>query len=211
MIKLIAILILLAALVSPPAQAAEQKADASPSLSVQVKLMPGSKLAYNIAQDPIKPQIPADILVNARGEAVFPVSGGYPETITLQAAGKTVEEVRTELKKILDSEFYNDADVSLNLKEQAARPGQVLLFGSVRNSFVLIQPGETKRIFEAILQAGPNEFANLKKVKLNRINPTTGKLETQIINVEAIKKDPTKDIQVFDGDRIEVPERGIVF
>lgn len=179
--------------------------------AVEERLKTGDKLLYSVVEDPIKAPIQDDVLVNSRGEANFLVSRAYNELLTLNVAGKTLSQVQAELKEKLEANYYKQATVHLKLKEASMRSGQVLLFGSVRNSFVVIQPGEQKKLLEAVLQAGPNEFANLKKVKLSRIDPETGALDVKTINVEDIKKNPTKDIYVRDGDRIEIPERGIVF
>jgi hypothetical protein len=72
-------------------------------------------------------------------------------------------------------------------------------------------PGEEKRIFEAVFQVGVNEFANLKKVKLTRVDQTTQKTTTQIIDLEEIKKGVrTNNVILQNGDIIDVPERGFV-
>ncbi|HYE33199.1 MAG TPA: hypothetical protein VEH27_17355 [Methylomirabilota bacterium] len=194
-----------------PAQV--RAADETPAQGggTEERLKTGDKLLYKVVEDPSNTPALEEVLVTPAGEAHFLVSRTHADIITMSVTNRTISEVRSELKRKLDQDFYQNATVTLRLKEQTVRSGQVLLFGSVRNSFVIIQPGEQKMLLEAILQAGPNEFANLKKVKLSRINPETGKLDMKTINVEDIKKNPTKDIPVIDGDRIEVPERGIVF
>ena len=73
-------------------------------------------------------------------------------------------------------------------------------------------PGETKTVFEGVYQVGLSEFANLKKVKLNRLNPQTKETESRVIDLEAVRKgDRAKDVPLQDGDRVEVPEKSIVF
>jgi Spy/CpxP family protein refolding chaperone len=90
-------------------------------------------------------------------------------------------------------------------------PGRITITGPVRNNFVMLLPGEEKKLLETILQAGPSEMANLKKVKLMRVDSATGKTEVKVINVEAIKKDPAKDVLMFDGDRLDLVEKNVLF
>jgi Spy/CpxP family protein refolding chaperone len=90
-------------------------------------------------------------------------------------------------------------------------PGKITITGAVRNNFVMLLPGEQKNLLETILQAGPGEMANLKKVKLMRVNSATGKTEVMFINVESIKKDPAKDVLMFDGDRLDLVEKNVLF
>ena len=74
-------------------------------------------------------------------------------------------------------------------------------------------PSEQKMLSAAIIQLGYNEFADLKKVKLHRIDPATGENKTTTVDVKDILKtnDRSKDVILQDGDRVEVPERGFVF
>lgn len=89
---------------------------------------------------------------------------------------------------------------------------RIIVNGPVRNHSIGLMADERKLLSETILQASPSsEFANLKKVKLTRMNPATGKNTETIINVETIKNDPTKDLTLRDGDIIDIPERKILF
>lgn len=170
------------------------------------------KLVFRIHEDPMKGPAPEEISVTPQGELNFRVTRGSDEMITINARGKTLAQVRQELKARLEADYYHTATAELKLKEQSRRAGQVLFFGAVRNNLLPLVPGEPKTIFEGVYQVGVNEFANLKKVKLSRVDPKTGKPETTIINLEAIKKgDRTQDVQLQDGDRIEIPEKSIVF
>jgi len=139
------------------------------------------------------------------------VSRGSDIAFTLVVKGKTVEEVRREIKEKLDADYYHNAQVKLELREIAARPGQVIFIGKgTRGNILLLQPGEEKRIFEAVYQVGVTEWANLRKVKLTRVDPATQKTETKIIDLEEIKKgNRTNNIILRDGDIIDVPEKAI--
>ena len=181
-------------------------ADESPQLN------PQDKLLYSIQEDPVKAATPEEVYVNAQGEIHFHVSKGADETLTINVQGKTLAAVQKELKGRLEVEYYHRATLDLKLKEQARRVGQVLFTGAVRGNFIQLLPGETKTIFEGVYQVGLSEFANLKKVKLNRRNPRTQKTESRVVDLEAIRKgDRSKDVPLQDGDRVEVPEKSVVF
>ena len=181
-------------------------ADDSPQLN------PQDKLLYSIQEDPVRAATPEEAYVNAQGEIHFHVSRGADETLTINVQGKTLAAVQRELKGRLEAEYYHRATLDLKLKEQARRVGQVLFTGAVRGNFIQLLPGETKTIFEGVYQVGLSEFANLRKVKLNRRNPQTQETEKLIIDLEAIRKgDRSKDDPLQDGDRVEVPEKSVVF
>lgn len=176
------------------------------------QLGPQDKLFYSIQEDPVKAGLPDEVYVNAQGDIHFRVSRGGEDTLTINVQGKTLAAVQLELKGKLEADYYHRATVDLKLKEQTRRVGQVLFTGSVRGNFIQLLPGETKTIFEGAYQVGLSEFANLKKVKLHRRNPQTQETESRVIDLEAIRKgDRSKDVQLQDGDRIEVPEKSIVF
>jgi protein involved in polysaccharide export with SLBB domain len=172
-------------------------------------LSPADRLAFMIEDDPVKGAEPDLVSVNALGQASFRVTRGSDMTITLDVKGKTLAEVVAMLKAKLDADYYNDAQVKLELKETTARFGQVLFIGrGTRGNMLQLMVGEEKRIFEAVYQVGVNEWANLKKVKLMRVDPETQKTEMKIIDLEEIKKgNRANNVILRSGDIIDVPER----
>lgn len=177
------------------------------------KLGVGDKLLYWIEDDPVKGAEPDTITVNALGNATFRVTRGSDLSITLNVAGRTLAETAAEIKRRLDADYYHDAKVKLELKETTPRFGQVLFIGrGTRGNMLQLMPGEDKRIFEAVFQVGVNEWANLRKVKLIRVDPATQKTETRIIDLEDIKKgNRANNIILQPGDIIDVPERTFNF
>jgi protein involved in polysaccharide export with SLBB domain len=172
---------------------------------------PGDKLIFSIAEDPQSGGLSRQTFVDPKFNVHFPVSQGFPDEIIINAKDKTFTQIQKELKQKLDATFYKNATVTLEPGAQALQPGQIVVTGPVRNNFVPLLPGEHKMLLETILQCGPSEFANLRKVKVMRINPVTGKMEDIFYNVEAIEKDPTKDVPVYDHDRINLIEKNILF
>lgn len=212
---------LLGATVCLPANAqdsaAKAAAVAAPKESVPaselVRLGPLDKVRYRVAEDPV-PSADALILsVNANSEIEFPVTRMSALTIPISVKDKTLSEIRKELKGKLDEDFYLDSTIQLSVTDQAPKGGQVIVFGEVRAAGA-IQLDVTKplTIFEAVLRAGATDFSNLKRVKLHRVNPVTKQVEIKEVNVERIKEgDRSQDVQLQDGDRIDIPERWLVF
>jgi protein involved in polysaccharide export with SLBB domain len=174
-------------------------------------LRPADKLLFAIAEDPIPGAQPDEVIVNALGHASFRISRASEAAVTLDVRGKTLAQVRDELGQRLRADYYHRASIDLRLKEASPQMGKVLFSGAVRNNVLPLPPGEPKTLFEGILQVGVNEFAHLRRVRLSRLDPQTGREVVQIIDVEAIRKDRSKDIPLQDGDRVDVPEKSLVF
>jgi protein involved in polysaccharide export with SLBB domain len=173
------------------------------------RLGPADKLTYWLEDDPVKGAEADLISVNALGNASFRVTRSSDLTITLNVAGKSLAEVTRDLKQKLDADYYQDARVKLELKETTPRFGQVLFIGrGTRGNVLQLAAGEEKRIFEAVFQVGINEWANLKKVKLVRVDPITQKTETRVVDLEEIRKgNRTNNLILRNGDIIDVPEK----
>lgn len=165
------------------------------------QLNPMDKLSVTIAEDPVKGQ-PIELSVSPLGDLVVRVSRCCEESVRLNVRGKTVEDVEKELKQKLESEFYQKATVEVRLIDQTRRKGQVFLRGAVRANIVVLEPGKPMTLWEALNQAGTTEYANFKKVKLDR----GGKVTEH--DMDAVNKgDRSKDIELQDGDRITVVEK----
>jgi protein involved in polysaccharide export with SLBB domain len=181
-----------------------------PDLRAQVvgagyRLNPMDKLSVSIAQDPA-PGRPVELSVSPLGDLVVPVSRCCEESVVLSVRGKSVEEVEKELKTRLEADFYQTATVQVRVIDPTRRKGQVLLRGAVRATSVQLDSGKPKTLWEALTEVGTTDFANLKKVKLDRVD-ANGKSQITTHDIEAVDKgDRTKDIELRDGDRVTVPE-----
>lgn len=169
------------------------------------QLVPQDKLVYRIEEDPVKLSEPELLPVTDLNEVYFPVSRGSDIRFPINVRGKTVSQVKKEVKTLLDRDYYQNCSINLWLADQNLRKGKAIFFGEVTGE-VQLNPGEQKTVAEAIVYLKYGEFANLKKVKLNRIDSQTKKPKTIIVNVEDVLKkgDRSKDEPLQDGDRIEV-------
>lgn len=85
--------------------------------------------------------------------------------------------------------------------------GKAQIYGGM-NATISLERGKPVWVSDAILSGGRNEMANLKKVTIHRRDSTK-----VVLNVDKILKenDRSGDLQLMDGDRVEVPERKITF
>jgi protein involved in polysaccharide export with SLBB domain len=171
------------------------------------RLAAADKLRFSVEEDPIQAANAIELVVTPLGDVSFPVSRGFDAIIVLNVRGRMLDEVKRELKTRLDAEYYQDAHVSLQLVNPSLRIGQVQFFNMVRGTVKLI-PGETKYVSDGILELNYNDFADLRRVRLYRLDSTNK--QPRIIDVKKVLEggDRSQDVILKDGDRIEVPEKG---
>lgn len=186
------------------------------------KIKPQDQLIYEVKEDPIAPTAGFDVQrlrVGALGEVRFLVSRGYGDTIPVKVTGRTVEEVREELRTRLEADYYQKATVVLQLDSasaaEAQQGGQVHFYGEVKG-VVPLKPGETKKLSEAIIEIGPSEYADLRRVKIHRPQPGTEERKTIIFNVHEVLYPPrnkphAKDFELQDQDRVHVEAKSFNF
>ena len=180
---------------------------------------PGDSFLYAIKEDPAKGGKGIHtIKVNDAGEAIFPVSYDTKLYVKVDVTALTLGEIRKKLKSLLDEEYYNDSTVLLEFVEANRSPTefevipQVQIYGEMQGSITL-RENEVKRVSDAILSLSRTPFADLRRVRLHRMNPASGKKETKIVNVDKILRegDRSGDEILQDGDRIEVRPKAFNF
>ena len=121
----------------------------------------------------------------------------------VEANGKTVEQVREDIKKRLADGFLNDPIVSLTIAELNSLTLSVS--GMVaRTGMVKFTPGIM--ITEVIAQSGGfTPMARKNMVKVTRF--LDGRKETYKIPVEMIGEGKRPNFPVMPGDEVFVPER----
>ena len=184
--------------------------------------VPGDTLNYVIDEDPAHASGRAggamQVQVSDGGEALFLVTQGNPLYVKVSVRGKKLGDLRREVKQLLDADYYDNATVRLELTSinrvgaGMEGVGKVMVYGEMQG-IVQLPDGETKHISDAMISLGQNKFANLKAVRLHRVDPATGKTEITVINVDKILRDGdrTADVVLRDGDRIEVRPRTFNF
>ncbi|MCC7374063.1 MAG: hypothetical protein IT581_05375 [Verrucomicrobiales bacterium] len=171
----------------------------------------GDRVQYRIAEDPIKGKDPIIVAVNGVGEASFPISRESDIRLTLQVRGKTLDQVKDELSQRLLADYYNKATIELALADKQLTPGRVQFFGELRGTIPLAPDSPPLMLSDAVLQLGTPDFADLKRVKVHRVDPVTQQSKEITVDVRSILKDGQRDrdIVLLDGDRVEVPQKWI--
>ena len=188
----------------------------------QRELKPLDVLRYNVLEDPAgRGQFPI-ITISELGDAQFPVSAGSQEYIPVKAAGRKLAELRKELKQKLDADYYQNATVNLELHQtrdlnnaQKLGPGnnaKVIVFGSM-NATIPLRDDQKLMLSELFAQlSNQSQYAQLKKVELQRIDPATKLSKSSFINVKKLLDgDLTGDIELKDGDKLKVVDRNVIF
>ncbi len=173
---------------------------------------PGDSFLYAVKEDPTRGgQAIQTIRVSDAGEAIFPVSAGSKLYVKVDVRSMKLGDIRQKVKVLLDEDYYNDATVFLEFTqanraptEQEVAP-QVQIYGEMQG-VVILRENEVKRVSDAMLSLNRSPFADLRRVRLHRIDSATGKEEIKIINVDKILREGDRaiDLVLQDGDRIEV-------
>lgn len=166
------------------------------------KLLPGDRVSFQILEDRTN-AIP--LLVAESSELDIPYIG------RISVAGKTCKELASEVKMLLEQDYYYQATVIIGLDALAKVLGKVYVWGPVRAQGPIdIPANETFTAGKAILRAGGfGDFANKKEVKVVRKTPT-GNVTLKVNMVEVLEKGKTdQDIPLEPEDFVIVPQRAV--
>lgn len=118
---------------------------------------------------------------------------------TFVAAGKTRGELEREIREVYVPRYFKTMTVNVRHQRESQFyfvGGEVKLPG--RQVYI-----SRITVLKAIQSCGDfTDFANRRKVQLTRVNGTKF-----TINANKALEDPTLDLEVFPGDRINVPRR----
>jgi protein involved in polysaccharide export with SLBB domain len=166
------------------------------------KLRSGDRVALQILED--REPAPRSLLVTDSGEIDVPYIG------RVMASEKTCKTLSTEVKALLEKEYYHRATVVISLDAANKFMGRVYVWGQVRNQGAIdIAVNENLTVGKAILRAGGfADFANKKRVKLVRSSPDGTKQTFQLNMVSILEEGRTEqDALLQPDDFIIVPSR----
>jgi protein involved in polysaccharide export with SLBB domain len=170
----------------------------------------GDIVTFSIAQD----REPAQVMrVTDTGELDFSF---FPKIGRISVVGRTCAEVASELKRKLEADYYNAADVTLGINQVNLHDsrGRVYLSGNVRVPGAQELPAnERTTVSIAVMRAGGlDKFANGRKVQVTRTDKD-GKTTRYTVDVRAVieKGRRDRDLELQDGDYINVPQNVINF
>ena len=175
-------------------------------------LTPGTEVSFQILEDKALSSTP--VIISDTGELEVP--GGFG--LVLSVSGMTCANAEALVKNKLEGKFYKPgkATVQISIKSLPAsgqKVSKVQMSGTIgRQTPILFYASDPKKLSEAVLEAGPTRFSNLKKVKVTR-KGKDGNDTSEEYDVKSILEggNSANDFPLQDGDRIFVPERGIVF
>ncbi|MGB8167336.1 MAG: polysaccharide biosynthesis/export family protein [Chthoniobacteraceae bacterium] len=177
------------------------------SVDPDAKLGPGDELTIEIEQDR-EGAFPR--MVSATGEIDVPPYG------RVKIAGKTTAEAAAEIKRLLEKDYYYTATIRLSLDRRprtAVKAGTVTISGEVRAvGSIDLEAGARLTVSQAILKSGGfGPFANKKRVQVTRTEGGVSKQFFVDVNEVLEKGHVEKDVEVRDGDRINVSRAAIIF
>jgi len=167
----------------------------APFDETQLALGPGDKLALTVYYG--QKQINASYVLDGSGQMEVQYIG------TVDAKGKTLRDVREDIRIRLSDGYLQDPVVSLSVVEINSLKCSV--FGQVgKSGLVKFTPGMT--ITEAIAQSGGFQpLARKNMVRVTRVQD--GKKKTYKVPVELIAEGKRPNFPMMPGDEVFVPER----
>ena len=162
------------------------------------------QLSYQVAEDR-EPEKVAQLFVSDDGYVDLPLGG------RVKAAGKTTDQLRADIKGMLEREYYYHATINMGLTRVAARAsrGRVYVTGAVKTVGSIELPVDTVvTASQAIYQmGGPVDFSNLKRTRVMRKGGPPGGIP---VNVKAVEKGEfDKDVVLQPDDHVIVPEASV--
>ena len=137
-----------------------------------------------------------DVQVDASGRLSFPLVG------TIEASGKTPDEVAALLREGLKNQFVRDPRVTVNLIKMVSQT--VTVEGEVKKPGIYPVVGRMSLLRSIAAAEGLTEFSNRRNVVILR--EVAGKNYAALYNLRAIRSGTYEDPQVFHGDVVMVDE-----
>ncbi len=169
----------------------------------------GDIVTFSIAQDRQPPQI---MRVTDTGELDFSY---FPKIGRISVVGRTCAEVAAELKHKLEADYYKAADVTMGINQinHLDSRGRVFVTGNVARPGPDNLPANEDMTVSGIIIAagGPTQMAWTSKVQVTR--QESGKTNRFLVDVNSIinKGHREKDVELLDGDYINVPQKPVNF
>ena len=167
----------------------------------------GDQLQIEVLEDDT---LNRSVLVTPDGRIVFPFAG------SVQAAGRTLEQIRRSITAGIQSQFAAEPNVFVSVamlapEMEPAEPETINVYflGEVNTpGLVPVVPGTT--FLQGLSQAGGfTSFAATKRVQLRRTSRRTGQQTVTIVDFNALSSGAVlnQSIVLTEGDVILIPER----
>jgi polysaccharide export outer membrane protein len=140
------------------------------------------------------PDLSKTVKVSSSGEIALPLIGN------VQAGGKTVAELETEIKQKLEAKYLQSAQVSVFVKE--ANSQQVTVDGAVNNPGMVTLNGQTTLLQTIALSGGLAKHANARGIVVFRT--IDQKRSAAKFDLTAIRRGSAQDPVLYGGDIVVV-------
>lgn len=171
-------------------------------------LTPGAEVSFMIVEDR-EPQ-PMRVIIADTGELEVP--GGLG---SVGVAGFTTSAAEARVQAHLESNYYKPGKgaVQIALKTLPAsgqKVSKVQVSGKAgRVGSVVFYSSEIKKLSDAVLEAGPTTYSDLRKVKVTR-KDKNGIEQSEVYDVQSVLDGKSSiDPVLKDGDRINIPTKSI--
>ena len=136
-----------------------------------------------------------EVRVNSLGQISLPLVG------TVQAGGKTVEELEKELMALYSKSYLQDPQITVFIKEFTSQ--RVTIEGAVKNAGIFPIKGKTS-LLQAIAMAGgiDDNLANLESILVFRT--VNNQRMAAKFNLKEIRAGEAADPQIFGDDIVVV-------
>jgi polysaccharide biosynthesis/export protein len=144
------------------------------------------------------PDFQRNLRVNANGQIALPLVG------TLTAAGKTTQELESEIGQALTAEYLRTAQVSVFVTDFASQ--RITVDGAVNNPGIYPITGRTTLVQVIALGGGLNELADPTGVIIFR--EVNNQSMAGVYDIAAIRSGEREDPEVYGSDRVVVDFSG---
>lgn len=136
------------------------------------------------------------VRLNSAGQVSLPLIG------SLDAGGKTVQELETEISRQLSERYLQDPQVSVFVKEFASQ--RVTMEGAVKSPGIYPLTGRTSLLQAIAMAQGLDPLANQQGVVVFRM--VEGKKMAAVFDLAAIRTGNAEDPRIYGDDVIVVDQ-----
>lgn len=138
------------------------------------------------------------VRVNSQGQISLPLVG------TVQAGGKTVQQLETHIAGLFSESYLQDPQVTVFVKEFTSQ--RVTLEGAIKNPGIYPLTGRTSLLQALAMAGGVTDLANLQGIVVFRT--VDGQRMAAVFDLKAIRAGNAEDPQVYGDDVVVVDQSG---